>query len=49
MATARVEVSNGQHDLHANEPFGVVSYGFGLYTSYMYPAGLDLKPINEVN
>jgi hypothetical protein len=49
MATARVEVSSGQHDLRADEPFGVVSYGFGLYTSYMYPAGLDLKRINEIN
>jgi hypothetical protein len=49
MATARVEIDKGQHNLHADEPFGVVSYGFGLYTSYMYPAGLDLKRINEVN
>jgi hypothetical protein len=49
MATARIEISKGQHDLRADEPFGVVSYGFGLYTSYMYPAGLDLKRINDVN
>lgn len=48
MATARIEVSRGQHHLDAQMPFGVVSYGFGAYTSYMYPAGLDLKRINQL-
>jgi hypothetical protein len=27
-------------------PFGIVVYGFGSYTSYMYPGGLDLTAIN---
>jgi hypothetical protein len=48
MMTARIEVGKGQHDLASDQPFGVVSYGFGVYTSYMYPAGLDFKRINEL-
>ena len=26
-------------------PFGIVVYGYGAFTSYMYPGGLDLKKI----
>jgi hypothetical protein len=48
MATARVELGRGQHDVRSDKPFGVVAYGFGAYTSYMYPAGLDLKRINQL-
>ena len=28
--------------------FGIVVYGFGSYTSYMYPGGLDLEAINPL-
>ncbi len=31
--------------IKANEPIGVQVLGYGRYTSYQYPAGLDLKPI----
>ena len=45
---ASVEVSGGVHQLEGTGPFGVWVYGFGSYTSYMYPGGLDLKVINDV-
>lgn len=32
----------------SSEPFGIVVYGYGEYTSYMYPGGLDLEKITEV-
>jgi hypothetical protein len=48
MATARIAVDPGQHELESSDFFGVVSYGFGTYTSYMVPGGLDLTPINVV-
>ena len=48
MVTARVKVDPGPHELDSTDFFGVVSYGFGTYTSYMVPAGLDLAPINIV-
>ena len=41
----RLEVGSGVHRLESTSPFGVVVYGFGNYTSYMYPAGLDFREI----
>ena len=35
------------HRASAGEPFGIVVYGYGQYTSYMYPGGLDLAKIEE--
>ncbi len=35
------------HSIQANNAFGVVVYGYGRYTSYMYPGGLDLKRISS--
>lgn len=49
MVTARVKIDPGPHELVSSDFFGVVSYGFGTYTSYMVPAGLDLAPINIVD
>lgn len=40
---AIVPINGGSHRITANEPFGVISYGLGEYTSYAYPAGLDLE------
>lgn len=40
-----LEVGSGVHNLQSTSTFGVVVYGFGNYTSYMYPAGLDLRLI----
>ena len=45
LSVARVLVSGGVHDVEGNQPFGVLVYGFGAYTSYMYPSGLDLTVI----
>jgi len=46
--TARVRVDGGAHSMRSSAPFGVSVYGFGSYTSYMYPAGLDLRVINLI-
>jgi hypothetical protein len=35
------------HRASAGEPFGIVVYGYGQYTSYMYPGGLDLAKIED--
>ena len=42
-AVARVPVAGGTHHIVSDSPFGVVVYGYGAYTSYMYPGGLDLN------
>lgn len=31
--------------MEGTAPFGIVVYGYGAFTSYMYPGGLDLKKI----
>ncbi len=36
------------HHIHGDEPFGLVVYGYGSFTSYMVPGGLDLKRITQV-
>lgn len=33
----------GVHSAASASPFGIQVYGYGDYTSYMYPGGLDLK------
>lgn len=33
----------GTHSATSAGPFGIQVYGYGSYTSYMYPGGLDLK------
>lgn len=35
------------HRATSNEPFGIVVYAYGQYTSYMYAGGLDLAKIEE--
>jgi hypothetical protein len=39
---------SGVYHLHADAPVGLHVYGYGRYTSYMYPGGLDLKRITLV-
>ncbi len=46
--SARVPISAGAHVMEAVAGFGITVYGFGSYTSYMYPGGLDLKIINLI-
>ena len=41
----RVEVDAGVHRMSGSQPFGVLVYGFGSYTSYAVPGGLDLRSI----
>lgn len=31
------------HVAEGQKPFGIIVYGYGQYTSYMYPGGLDVK------
>jgi hypothetical protein len=46
-AVARVELSQTEvHEIESQRAFGIVVYGYGQYTSYMYPGGLDLKRIS---
>jgi hypothetical protein len=46
-SVARVELPVGTevHTIHAGKPFGILVYGYGRYTSYLYAGGLDLTPI----
>ncbi|MCB9591640.1 MAG: IgGFc-binding protein [Sandaracinaceae bacterium] len=47
-SVARIMISGGQHNITGDQPFGIVVYGFGSYTSYMYPGGLDFEEINPL-
>lgn len=47
-SVARVPISGGQHAISGDQAFGIVVYGFGSYTSYMYPGGLDFEEINPL-
>lgn len=45
---ARVALSNagtGTHTTTSTMGFGISVYGYGSYTSYWYPGGLDLESI----
>lgn len=45
---ARIALSNagnGSHTASSSDPFGITVYGFGQYTSFWYPGGLDLNVI----
>jgi hypothetical protein len=35
----------GAHVLTSDKPVGIQVIGYGSYTSYQYPGGLNLKPI----
>lgn len=45
--TSNVSITSGVHTMSSAQPFGIIVYGFGSYTSYMYPGGLDLHRINQ--
>jgi hypothetical protein len=40
------EQNDGVHRLTADQPVGLVVYGFDAYVSYGYPGGTDLALIN---
>ena len=46
VSTARIPVSPGVHHIEGRRAFGVLVYGFGTYTSYLYPGGLDFIELN---
>ena len=41
----RKAIPGGSHTITADKPFGIVVYGYGSYTSYMYPGGLNLNAL----
>ena len=43
-----VPVEGGTHTIVGTEAFGLIAYGMGSFTSYAYPAGLNLNKITDV-
>lgn len=41
----RKKITGGAHTATSTQPFGIVVYGYGQYTSYMYPGGLNLNKL----
>ncbi len=39
---ARIKLTGGNHAISGDSAFGIAVYGYGAYTSYMYPGGLNL-------
>ncbi len=48
MEVAIVPVDGGTHTMKASDKFGMIAYGLGSFTSYAYPAGLNLTQITNV-
>jgi hypothetical protein len=47
-AKTNLEIPSGIHYIESPEPFAIMVYGVGSYTSYMYPGGLDLSKVSVV-
>lgn len=47
LGVVRFKLDNAKpvHTLESERPVGIQVYGYGSYTSYQYPGGLNLKPI----
>ena len=45
VASQKLAGATGGHASHGSAPFGLVGYGYGSRTSYMYPGGLDLRVV----
>ena len=41
-----MSISPGIHYIESSSQFGIMVYGVGSYTSYLYPGGLDLKKVD---
>jgi hypothetical protein len=41
----RKKINGGPHAATSDQPFGIVVYGYGRYTSYMFPGGLNLNKL----
>ncbi|MFT3693570.1 MAG: IgGFc-binding protein [Kofleriaceae bacterium] len=39
--------NDGNHNIQGDQGFGITVYGYGQYTSYWYPGGLNLESILE--
>ncbi|MCX7957631.1 MAG: IgGFc-binding protein, partial [Deltaproteobacteria bacterium] len=46
-SVARIKLNPGQHSISSQVPVGIMVYGYARYTSYAYPGGLNLIPINK--
>ncbi len=40
---AKLKIAGGSHLIESSGSVGIMVYGVGSYTSYMYPGGLDLR------
>lgn len=47
VARIMLDASTSAHTVVADREIGLTVYGYGLYTSYMYPGGADLERITE--
>ena len=45
--TLTLPVNEGTHTASANEPFGLMVYGYGCAFSYAYPGGLNLETTSQ--
>jgi hypothetical protein len=45
VASHKLTGASEGHEIHGTAPFGLVVYGYGSRTSYMYPGGLDLRQV----
>lgn len=43
-----VPLGGGTHSMSGELPFGMIAYGLGSFTSYAYPAGLNLEQITPL-
>lgn len=48
LSAARLSIPGGSHKITSTVGFGIVVYGYGSYTSYMYPGGLNFGDINPL-
>jgi hypothetical protein len=46
--TAVGKCDNGLHTISSSVPFGITIWGYDSASSYAYPAGASVKPINSV-
>jgi hypothetical protein len=48
MEIGTVPVEGGTHVITGASPFGMITFGMGSFTSYTYPAGLNLEQITTI-
>lgn len=47
MLTGQLRIASGTHSVRGDHLFALYVYGFGSYTSYMVPGGMDFVPLGE--